>query len=111
MKKVLIVDDSLGLRELLGLSLGDFGFKVIICESGGDAVPHIGEVDALITDFNMPGMNGVELTRIAKLQKPNLPVLIMTAGKLDNIPKDHLADKVIEKPIQDKELKSWLETI
>ncbi len=104
-KTILVVDDEGGLRDLLGMSIANNGYETIICEDSEHAVPRINQADLLITDFNMPGgMNGAELTKIAKREKPNMPVIIMTGTPLD-IPSDHLADKVLEKPFKFEQLK------
>lgn len=103
-KTILVVDDESDLGHLLGNNLTMFGYFSIICEDGEHAITHISSADILITDFNMPGMNGVELTKIAKREKPDMPVIIMTGNPL-KVPADHLADKVIEKPFYIGQLK------
>jgi|SRR3989344_2188107 len=96
-KTILVVDDVASIRNLLEDFLIFTGYRPVIYEDGKQAVSHISSADMLITDFNMPGMNGAELTKIAKRQKPGIPVIIMT-GKPEDIPTDHLADAVVEKP-------------
>ncbi len=103
-KTILIVDDDHGIGKMLGLSIEMLGCAPIICTDGEAAILHIKSVDILITDFNMPGMNGVELTKLVKQQNPGIPVIIMTGTPLD-IPSDHLADQVIEKPFGFEQLK------
>jgi DNA-binding NtrC family response regulator len=96
MKTILIVDDDEVLREVLSDSISLFGgYKTIICESAEMAMPCIDEADAIITDFNMPRMDGAAFAKIVKSQNPNMPVLIMT-GRLNAVPKDHQADAVID---------------
>ncbi len=103
-KTILIVDDENGIRDLLGMSLAGAGYNPILCEDGKHAIPHIDSADILITDFSMPGMNGVELAKIAKQQNPGMPVIIMTCTPRD-IPANHPADEVIEKPFGFEQLK------
>jgi len=95
-KTILIVDDDRSVAEMTGISIQP-EYAPIICASGNEAIPYIDSVDLILTDFNMPGMNGVELTRIIKRGKPDLPVIIIT-GTPEDIPADHLANQVIEKP-------------
>ena len=98
MKRVLVVDNEPLLIGLLVGALEFVGFELVVCESGEEAVFHIGEVDAIITDFLMGlGMNGAGLAREAKHRNPGIPVLIIT-GTVDQVPRDHLADMIIEKP-------------
>ncbi|MGD0328424.1 MAG: response regulator [Minisyncoccia bacterium] len=110
-KTILVVDDSVEVGEFLKASLEDFGFKVIFCEEGEHAIVYLAGADALITDFRMGGMSGVELARKAKLQRESLPVLIMTAGSLDDIPKDHLANKIISKTFDVGPILLWLREV
>lgn len=104
-KTILVADNERGIRHLLKDFLTFYGYDPITCEDGEHAVSHISSADILITDFNMPpGMNGAELAKIAKRQKPDMPVIIMT-GDPRNIPADHLADQVVEKPFEIGKLK------
>lgn len=104
-KTILVVDDEREMRSLLKDSLTIVGYNVLPCENGGLAIEYISKADLLITDFSMPpGINGAELTEIAKRQKPGLPVIIMTADP-GKVPANHLADKVINKPFRVEELK------
>ena len=110
-KTILVVDDVASIRNLLEDFLTSYGYDPILCENGEHAVPYINQADLLITDFNMPpGMNGVELTKIAKREKPGMPVIIMTATPED-VPIDHLADKVIEKPFSIKQLEKAIASL
>ncbi len=108
--KILIVDDEIGIRQLTGMLLAEVGHSTILCEDGEHAISHIDSADILITDFSMPGMNGAELTKLAKQQKPGLPVIIMT-GTPEDVPVNHLADAVIEKPFKTARLKEIIDEL
>ena len=64
-KKVLAVDDSKTMREMVSFTLKGAGYDVIEAEDGKVALSVLGgaKVDAVITDLNMPNMNGFELIR------------------------------------------------
>ncbi len=65
-KCVLVVDDSETLRKVLQLTLSNAGFDDIEAEDGDDALNKLTStpvVDKLITDLNMPNMDGLELMR------------------------------------------------
>lgn len=80
-KNVLIVDDENGMRELVRRCLTDLQFKLIEASSGEEAITVAGdpnELDLLITDEMMPGMEGHELSRRLRAANPNLRVLYLT---------------------------------
>jgi len=104
-KTILFVDDNKAMRYILKEFLAMSGYSTIICEDGKHAIPHINSADMLITDLNMPGgISGVELTKIAKRKKPGMPVMIMTGAPTD-IPANHVANEIIEKPFDVKRLR------
>lgn len=64
-KKILTVDDSRTMREMVAFTLKSAGYEVVEAEDGQAALQLLnsGKVDAVITDLNMPNMNGFELIR------------------------------------------------
>jgi len=105
-KTVLVVDDDREIRESLKEFIEAFGYDVLVCESGEHAVLLIYKADALITDFNMQGMNGIELAKRAESQKPDMPVLLMT-GNPEQVP-SMIPYEVVEKPFIHVPISSWL---
>lgn len=79
---ILIVDDSPSLRRMIAQALSSEGFDVASCGSGAEAIDAAKRkrVDVVVTDLNMPEVDGLELTR--QLRKlPNTascPILILT---------------------------------
>ncbi len=61
-KTVLIVDDSASMRQVVGFALKDAGFDVIVAVDGKDAMGKLNgtKVEMIITDLNMPNLNGIE---------------------------------------------------
>lgn len=83
-KRILIVEDektlALTLYEVLFTASGDF--EVVVCERAEDAVEKIKDkdFDLLITDLKLPGvMDGLELIRKVRKEKPSTKVILMTA--------------------------------
>ena len=78
---VLLVEDDPDLREAISvtLTLGRIPFQAFECAE--DALPLVGHDDTqlLITDFRLPGMNGLQLLDSARARNPQLPVVVMTA--------------------------------
>ncbi len=61
---ILIVDDSVSMRQMTSMILKGEGYQVIEAENGEQALEQLTDgVKAVITDYNMPGMNGAELIR------------------------------------------------
>lgn len=81
-KRVLVVDDSLTVRELERKILTDAGFDVSVAVDGLDGLQalHSGEFDLLITDVDMPRMNGIELIEAARTysRTKELPIIIVS---------------------------------
>jgi two-component system response regulator PilR (NtrC family) len=79
--RVLVVDDERSMRELLSIVLRRDGYDVLIAEDGAAAVELLKRerVDILITDIQMPRMNGVDLLREAKRIAPDIVSIVMTA--------------------------------
>jgi two-component system chemotaxis response regulator CheY len=81
-RTVLIVDDSSSVRQMVAYTLRQAGFDVLEGCDGVDALEKLGErrVSLIITDLNMPVMDGIEFIRQVRA-KPNgkyTPVLMLT---------------------------------
>lgn len=83
MKKpvILLVDDDASLRTLIALRLEANGFEVVAADSGEAALAHLSHSrpDAVLTDIQMPGMDGMALFRAIHARDPALPVIVLTA--------------------------------
>ena len=81
-KTVLIVDDSASLRQVVSLSLKGAGYQVIEACDGRDALGKLGgqKVHLIISDVNMPNMNGIEFVKEAKKLAAYkfMPILMLT---------------------------------
>lgn len=80
--RVLVVDDHTILRQGLRALLEDFGDVQVIgdAQNGEEALARIGELepDIILMDIMMPGMNGLEATRVIRQKYPQVRVLILT---------------------------------
>ena len=81
-KTILTVDDSRTMRELLRSALEPAGFTVIQAEDGLHGLEVLGasEPDAIITDINMPRMNGLEFIEAVRVDaaKRAIPIIVLT---------------------------------
>jgi signal transduction histidine kinase/ActR/RegA family two-component response regulator len=79
--RVLIVDDDAMVREVLAGQMEERGYRVAQAGDGLDALAQLdggAAVDLLISDFAMPGMNGLMLIQEARRRRPELPALLLT---------------------------------
>ena len=89
--KILIVDDFSTMRRIIKNLLRDLGFtNTVEADDGTTALPILqtGTIDFLVTDWNMPGMTGIELLRAVRADEKlkTIPVLMVTAeAKRDQI--------------------------
>jgi two-component system, chemotaxis family, chemotaxis protein CheY len=82
-KTILTVDDSKTMREMISFTLQQTGYKVIDAEDGKAALAKLNgqpTVDVVITDLNMPNMNGFELIRALRAMPAYrfTPILMLT---------------------------------
>lgn len=121
-EKVLLVDDEIDFLEVMSQRMEARGLEITTVESAEQAISIIKKktFDAVVMDFQMPGMNGMEALKIIKNNKPEMQIILLTAyatiektvevikaGAMDLLEKpadiDALIDK-IKKAKQDKEL-------
>jgi DNA-binding NtrC family response regulator len=78
---ILVVDDDEGVRENLAELFELVGYSILTAGSAPEAIQKLTsqEVDLLLTDYWMPGPNGVELIEAARKVKPRLKAILMTA--------------------------------
>ncbi len=81
-ERLMIVDDERDLATLMARILEDLGYHVTSCSSPAEALEHIRSnpqgFDLLITDMNMPDMNGAELIQQVRGVRQNFPVILCT---------------------------------
>jgi len=82
-KKILIVDDAASMRGLVAMTLKKSGYEVVEASDGKDALTKlssVGKVDLIITDLNMPNMDGIELIKTLKtdMKYRFIPVIMLT---------------------------------
>src|SRR5579883_3345230 len=82
-RRLLCVDDDRDFRQFYKNLLASHGFEVTVAASGSQALKLFlsRQVDAVVTDLEMPGMNGVELASRLKKLRPGLPVLLVSGTK------------------------------
>ncbi|MGF1568907.1 MAG: response regulator transcription factor [Nodosilinea sp.] len=88
--RVLIVEDEALIRETVALGLAEEGFDILIAEDGLSALDMLGgtasssrtnrpDVNLVVLDLMLPGMNGLDLCRLLRHQGIDVPILILSA--------------------------------
>jgi two-component system response regulator HydG len=84
--RILVVDDDQSMCELIQTGLARRGYEVRWCTGAVQALAAMsaGDFDVVVTDLNMPGTSGLELCERATANRPDVPVVVITAfGSLD----------------------------
>lgn len=78
--RVLVVDDSAGVRQLLSATLNGAGFEVEVAGGAREAVVAMANdgFDALVVDYSMPRSNGVELVRALRASEVRVPIIMVS---------------------------------
>lgn len=110
LNKILIAEDELTNSILLKRVLTKAGYSVVVAHNGIDAYKHLEreQFDALLTDWMMPNMDGIELIRRTRQNISPIPLIIMITSLVSDGAKayslDSGADDYIAKPIDLDEL-------
>ena len=105
---VAVVDDDHAVLRSLESLLGSADYAVRLFSSGAELVGSdcLGEIGCLITDVDMPGMDGYELLRAVRRARPELPTILITAypDALQRSPSASSTLRVFTKPFHGHEL-------
>lgn len=81
-QRVMTVDDSASVRQLVGFTLRQVGYEVMEASDGKDAITRLAgqAVNMVITDLNMPNMDGIELIKWLRSQSlyKFIPIVLLT---------------------------------
>jgi chemosensory pili system protein ChpA (sensor histidine kinase/response regulator) len=108
---VLVVDDSLSVRNSLVQMVQDAGFRAACARDGADAIDSIASFkpDIVLTDLEMPNMNGLELTAHIRSRKDlkELPVIMVTSRSQEKhrrLAEEAGVSSYVTKPYNDADL-------
>ena len=97
--KLLCVDDDPAIRDLYKLLLSGYGYDVVLAADGRQALNlfHAKQIDAVVCDYEMPGMSGGELAASIKRRSRRIPVILVSGCQsvIDSIP--HMVDAAFPK--------------
>ena len=112
---VLVVDDEKDIRETLSQGILLAGYECVTAENGKNALELLArhDIDVIISDINMPEMDGIELLRRVKSQF-NASVIIMT-GYVNDFTYEEIvglgASDFVQKPVRFKEIVARLQRV
>jgi len=108
--RVLLVEDDRASRESIALFLQRKGFETVTARDGTEALARIAEgVSVIVTDYAMPGLDGLELLRLAREQAAHAPVIMLTGQGNEDLAVAALqagAFHYLTKPVKPEELVS-----
>jgi two-component system cell cycle sensor histidine kinase/response regulator CckA len=88
-KTILLAEDDSLVRELVHEYLKDHGYKLIVAESGQAALAaskqYAGHIDLLLSDFQMPNMDGITLAEEISVSRPDTKTLLMSGYTGDTV--------------------------
>jgi two-component system cell cycle sensor histidine kinase/response regulator CckA len=104
---ILVVEDESSVRELVVSTLKRNGYRVLHAASGEDALAAANEagynIALLLTDANMPGMDGIAVARAMRARQPQLPVIVMS-GYMEASHGRDVPHTLLSKPFTPKDL-------
>ena len=116
--KILVVDDDKTTRKLLSLYLKAKGYEVVTAENGLDAMEKLGteNINLVVTDMNMPYMDGIELTKNLRADDSwkDLPIVMVTTEADDDERKkayDMGVDDYLVKPANAEQISDSIKKI
>ena len=115
-REVLIVDDNKAVQEVLSRMISFLGYHVTLAGNGleGGTLFLTNPYDLVITDLQMPLMNGWELSRLVKESSPKTPVILVT-GSYDEKHSEKIGmkcvDAIIPKPFRVQEIEKTIQRL
>ncbi len=110
---ILVVDDDDAVRESLGLSLETYGYDVDYAADGQSALAAVARLrpEAVVTDIQMPGMDGLELLREMAVRNRGVPVIAISGGgdMVLESARQLGAVEAFAKPVMDEDLVAAIE--
>lgn len=114
--RILVVEDELDLQEAIADGLKIDGYAVDTCSDGNDAYErlYVENYDLVVLDLNLPGMDGIDVLKKIRNEKPELKVLILSARNSVNdkvAGLDYGANDYLAKPFDFAELEARIRNL
>ena len=109
--RILIVDDDIIIRKVVSQMITILGFEAISAQDGFEALNlfETNQFDMVITDFEMPGIDGFTLASTIKDKAGDIPIIMITGNTDEILPKltdDKFIDYLLSKPFIFEDIKA-----
>jgi len=115
-RRILVIDDDANVRNVLSLGLSSMGYKVAVAGCGDEGLNLFlkSSFDLVITDLDMPGMDGWNLAFCIKEKSPDTPVVLITGkerGAVLEKAKDSSVDFALFKPFRLEDIQKTVQSM
>ena len=105
-ERIIIIDDDKDVAEMLKSGLNDLGYRTAVITEGSEILKRFDYIkdnfQVVVTDFAMPEINGIQVSKKIKISKPEIKVILMTAYSdepLEKYMQDNIIDDYLIKPV------------
>jgi len=111
-KRILVIDDNATNRDIMENQLRLWDFVPLMADSGAQALDILSsgkQVDLIISDMNMPGMDGVQLAKKIRKNYPAIPLILLSSmGNEQSRKEAHLFNAILTKPTRHQVLHKYI---
>ncbi len=114
MATILLVDDHPDIRDAIRSILESDRHTVVEAKDGHEAIAawHAHKTDLVITDFSMPGLNGLDVIQAIATKNPDMPIILMSGAFGNDSPPPWLAKfpsaRFLQKPFTNSTLRQYI---
>jgi two-component system, chemotaxis family, chemotaxis protein CheY len=97
LKKILSIDDSGTILQIVKMTLAGKGFDVVVATNGEEGLKALsqGGIDLVVTDINMPVMDGITFIKEAKKVNQTVPIIVLSTESGDELKKEAMKEGAI----------------
>ena len=113
LRRVLVADDIKANRTILRRQLEQIGLAVVTCSNGVEALDNLDDVDLILSDHNMPLMDGLELASAIRARGVDTPILLLSSNPsfAANDPGAAHLHAILQKPVPRADLFARLQSV
>lgn len=113
LRRLLVVDDIAANRTILQRQLEQMGLGVVCCASGAEALENLSDIDLILTDHNMPEMDGLEFADAVRATGNETPILLLSSNPsvAAGDPGAQHLHAIVQKPVPRADLFARLQSV